>query len=429
MNAEVAEKRQNRGGFSSTPAELRALAGLLALSLAFMQPPVSLLGFAAVPTDFIFLALIAALLWALARRRVRLVWDESYWWIGLYLAAMVASALAAGAPIWSVKKLVTQLYLLSIPIVIVHSVRSAGDLRLIVKWWLAGTFLVILAGVGSLIAFLFDPGHVILDYTRFHFGTLPPGNYPRLRLTFLNANMACNYLTVSLVLLLMSRRLGWVGAGPFVLLLLGVSLCAALTISPGLGGIGVAVSIWMWLSLRERRPTAARLFLVGSVLIGLLFLAAMAVTPIRHSTAPFSFTLLGVELFPAGRLMIWLDAVRNFLADPLFGRGIGAESVHVPYESPSGQRQTLTDAHNSFLNIAVQCGVIGLGTIVALVAHVWRRWLPLRFGSSADVSRGGLGLAFLVGFVYEGLGGSFEDARHLWVVFGLLVASRRFAPA
>jgi len=38
-------------------------------------------------------------------------------------------------------------------------------------------------------------------------------------------------------------------------------------------------------------------------------------------------------------------------------------------------------------------------------------------------------LAFLVAFAYEGLGGSFEDARHLWVLFGLFLASGRLAEA
>jgi hypothetical protein len=36
-----------------------------------------------------------------------------------------------------------------------------------------------------------------------------------------------------------------------------------------------------------------------------------------------------------------------------------------------------------------------------------------------------LGLAFLVAFAYEGLGGAFEDARHLWVLFGLFLAAKR----
>jgi O-antigen ligase len=177
--------------------------------------------------------------------------------------------------------------------------------------------------------------------------------------------------------------------------------------------------------MRKRNTAAGSLFFAAAVLVALLFVAAMAVTPIAHATAPFSMNILGVELFPAGRLMIWIDAVRNFVADPFLGRGIGAESVHVPYQSPSGG-QTLTDAHNTFLNIAVQCGIVGLTALLAILGYAWKRSAPFRLlADTARTARTGLGLAFLVAFAYEGLGGSFEDARHLWVLFGLFVASVR----
>jgi O-antigen ligase len=207
------------------------------------------------------------------------------------------------------------------------------------------------------------------------------------------------------------------------LLLAGIALAAAFTLSPGLGGIGLAASLWMW--MRARGSASASLFLAAGLVLALLFLAAMAVTPIGHSTAPFTIQLLGMELYPAGRLMIWMDAVRNFIADPLLGRGIGAEAVRVAFESPSGA-QTLTDAHNTFLNIAVQCGIVGLGALLAILGYVWTRSAPFRLSSiDMTTARTGLGLAFLVAFAYEGLGGSFEDARHLWVLFGLFVASVR----
>jgi hypothetical protein len=37
----------------------------------------------------------------------------------------------------------------------------------------------------------------------------------------------------------------------------------------------------------------------------------------------------------------------------------------------------------------------------------------------------GLGLIFLNIFAYQGLTGSFEDARHVWVVLGLLMAASK----
>ena len=169
------------------------------------------------------------------------------------------------------------------------------------------------------------------------------------------------------------------------------------------------------------------LALYGGGLVALLFVATMAVTPIIHPTAPFLIYLpFGVELAPAGRLMIWIDAVRNFLAEPLFGRGLGMDAVEVHYQNPSGELQTLTDAHNMFLSVAVQCGIFGLAALAALLVFVFRASRPFRLlPGNRNVAIVGLGVAFLVAFAYEGLGGAFEDARHLWVLLGLLLTAIR----
>lgn len=413
---------------TQVPATLVILLAALILSLAFMQPAIQMLGYAAVPTDFLFLTLILAWLWALLTSRMTFIWDEAYWWLGLYFAAALASAVASDFPARSAPAILKQLYLLSLPVVVVNLVRTSADFRTAIRWWLAGTTIVALAGFASLVAFLLDPNNLLLDYTRFHFGTLPPGPYPRLRLTFLNANMACNYLTVSLMLLLVARRLGWVGIRLCCWLLGGVLLSAVSTISPGLGGFVLAIGTWVWILKHERRPIMAKAFLTGGLLVALLFILAMAVTPIPHSTAPFPINVppIGVELAPAGRLIIWIDAVRNFLADPLLGRGIGADAVAVRYQSPSGYLQTLTDAHNIFLNVAVQTGLVGLAALTAIVVFVWRHSFSVRLLHEEQTTAVvGLGIAFLIAFAYEGLGGSFEDARHLWVLFGLFLAAKR----
>lgn len=400
----------------------------LIFSLAFMQPAVQLLGYAAVPTDFLFIATMLPWLWALGTGRTAFEWDGAYWWLAVYLAVALASAFAAEAPMRSIPALLKQLYLLSLPVLLVNLVRTREDFRTAIRWWLAGSAVVALVGVASLVVFLADPNSRLLDVTRFHFGSLPPGDYPRLRLTFLNANMACNYLTVSLMLLLVARRLTWVGRAQFHWLFVGIGLGSALTVSPGLGGILLAIAIWVWLLERDRKPFVAKLVLSGGLLIALLFVAAMAVTPIIHPTAPFLIRvpLIGVELAPAGRLLTWIDAARNFLADPLLGRGFGTDAVDVRYQSPSGELQTLTDAHNIFLNVGVQSGVVGLAALIAILVFVVRESLPLRLvPGDRNVATLGLGAAFLIAFAYEGLGGSFEDARHLWVLFGLFLVAKR----
>jgi O-antigen ligase len=244
----------------------------------------------------------------------------------------------------------------------------------------------------------------------------------------MNPNQACNYLTVSLMLLLAAWRANWVDVRAFAWLLAGILLASATTISPGLGGIVLGLGLWGWLLFRN--AITRRLSLLAGVAGACLFIVAMAVTPILHPTAPYLIhvPVANATLAPSGRLMIWTDGVRNFMAHPLTGRGIGIDPVMVKYLDPSGLLETSTDAHNAFLSIAVQCGTIGLLALVLLVWHMASRTFPLRIdGDGPSVIRVGVGLGLLIGLVYEGLGGSFEDARHLWVAFGLLLASDRLS--
>ncbi|MFL6769644.1 MAG: O-antigen ligase family protein, partial [Sphingomicrobium sp.] len=123
---------------------------------------------------------------------------------------------------------------------------------------------------------------------------------------------------------------------------------------------------------------------------------------------------------PSGRFLTWSAALAEFVAHPILGHGLGVDAVDVRYADPSGNLQQLTDAHNMILGIAAQAGVIGLIGLSALIVAAIR----LTSGGS-DGLRLGLGLTFLNAFVYQGLSGSFEDTRHLWVLFGLLAAAAR----
>ncbi|MDP8993847.1 MAG: O-antigen ligase family protein [Pseudomonadota bacterium] len=423
MSAATPGEEARQGAIVRAP---QLLLGLFALSLPLANPSVPLLGYRVIAADFLFVALAAAWAATLAAGRTRFIWDRSYLLIAAYFAAVAASAVASEAPRTSAAKMLTQLYLVALPVLAINLVRDTAGLKALLRWWLAGTAIVALVAAASLLLFLAAPESPLLAYSRFHLGTLPPGDYPRLRMTFANANMACNYLSVSLAMLLAARRLGWLGRSSFLWLVAGVLLAAAFTISPGLGGIALVIGLWLWLTLRQR--ALARLALAAGAGAALLFLLAAAVTPYLHPTAPFLIELPLVEatIAPSGRLMLWIDAVRAFAADPLLGRGIGVYPVLVQYLSPSGHLQTLADAHNSFLNIAAQAGIVGLAALLALTVHVMRRAGPLRLApDGANALRLALGLGFLSAFVYQGLTGSFEDARHLWLLVGLIAAADR----
>ena len=421
-------------GAAGRPATRAAglLLGFCLLGLALMQPPLPLLGFSAVPGDLLFAALFLFAAALVLRGRLPLVVDRAYGFIGAYFVAMLASAWVSPTPAHAAAKLATQAYLLALPLLLCSLVADERRLRAALRWWLAGTALVAASALASLALFFAAPDHPLLDLTLYRFGTLPPGDYPRLRLTFLNANLACNYLTVSIALAFAARRNGWLGRTPFALLLGGILLAAALTISPGLAGIAVLLGTWWWLAVHGRHPGPARLVLGVTILAALAGLAALALTPIVHSTAPFlvRVPLLDLTLAPSGRLMTWSDALANFLDRPWLGRGIGSDAAAVAFRDPSGGLQQLTDAHNMFLNIAAQCGLVGLAALAALLWHVAVRTLPLRLpDTAAGTVRLAAGLGLLNGLVYQGLGGSFEDSRHLWALLGLLLAADRIERA
>ena len=399
---------------------------LLIFSLPFMKHGILVGGLQVIPSDLIFAVAAAALAGAIATGEAKLRWNPFYGVLAVYFAAMLVSALASADPSHSALKLASQVYLLSLPILVCTLIDSRDDLRFALSSWLAGTAIV--AALGTLAVLLFGLGveGPLVDYALHPFGTLPPGDYPRLEATFAFPAMLCNYLTVSLMIVLVARRLGWLRTAPYYLLLAGIGVTALFTLTPGLGGFLLVIALWIYLVLRDRSRILANTALVAGGTAAVLFVLVAMVTPIIHPTAPFLIHVPGIEqdVAPAVRMMTWMDAWRNFVGHPLIGTGIGSDAVTVRYVDPSGFLHVLTDAHNVFLNFAVQCGLVGVTAMILLIVRVARITGPLALGG-ANAVRLGLGLAWLSAFAYEGMTGSYEDARHLWVLLGLLLASAR----
>jgi len=327
--------------------------------------------------------------------------------------SLAPSLLATTDAAQSAFKLSTNVYLVGLAATTVVVICSEEGLRRATLVWLAVSGVIAALAIASLAAFVRDPGGPLYQYSQFGFGTLPPGHYPRLALTFFNANMACNYLTVSAGLVFLARDKQWLPDRWAWLLLAGIIIAGLSTISPGLGGIALVLGTGLWVTRRSR------IALAGAIAVAIAVTIALAVTPIVHPTAPFLIHVPGTHwvLAPSGRFLVWSAALREFLAHPLLGHGIGIEPVDVRYMDPSGNLQELTDAHNVILSIAAQAGLIGLAGLTILMTYACRLVVA---GKTATRI---LGFTFLNAFLYQGLGGSFEDARHLWVLLGLVVAA------
>lgn len=405
---------------------------LMIALLPWMKHGLIVRGLPVFPADFLFV--LTAALWgaALASGQVRLRLHPAFVLLAFYFVAMALSLAVSNDVRASAFKLLTQVYLLVLPVLVFNLVTDAAAARRVLLCWVASATAVGVYGAATLLLFPFFGYHSFLAEPLHHFGTLPPGPYPRIELTFEYPAMLANYLGVSLMILLVAGKLGWVGsiavrAGAVLML---VSALFALT--PGFAGLVAMLCLWIAYRQKSDRPKVAALAVAAAAGSTILELLVSAVTPIVHPTAPFLIHISGFAepWAPGVRLMVWIDAAHNFLASPVLGHGIGVDPVHVLYQAPEDASPGfVTDAHNVFLSVGVQCGIVGL---LALAAIIWLVIREARSASSAGRQNAllmGLAIAWLGSFVIQGLVGAFEDARHLWILFGLILAASGSAMA
>jgi putative inorganic carbon (hco3(-)) transporter len=401
---------------------------VLIFSLGFAQPEILVRGLPSLTlTEFAFCATAAIFLAALVMRRVEMRFDAIYILFAIYALGLLLSAVLSDNPRLSLVKLAGEVYLLALAVLTINVVRTDAMLKKVVLVWIAASCCVALVGVLTVACFYLGVSNLITEIGLHHYGSLPPGNYPRLQSTFLRPAMLCNYMTVSLLMLLAARREGWIGRALFVAIAAAFSVTILFTVTPGIGGVLLGLALWFGLVLKENgRATASKLVIASGALAAAAFLVVSAFTVFAAPASPFTFSIGGVRIDATQRLLTWYGAVQTFLEHPIFGKGLGLAVAEVFYIPPSGQQQLLVDAHNALLNVAGQAGLFGAIPLVLICIAVVRRTLPFRLapGNSLHIA---LGIAFISAFIIQGLVGSFENARHLWVLIGLIIASSHIA--
>jgi len=166
---------------------------------------------------------------------------------------------------------------------------------------------------------------------------------------------------------------GAIGAG--ICLVAGIaaaSKLAALLLAAGLLGVGLS-------SVRSRRAraTVALVALVLGVLSGLVMVA----TPLGERVQSFVEGANLVELPLEGRLVVWSAGSRMLADFPLTGVGFGAFREVFPRYTPAGSRARWAQAHNDYLEVVLDGGLVAglllLWLIVGFGRRVWRG-LPSR---------------------------------------------------
>ena len=395
----------------------------LTFSLPFMKPSVGLVLSAITPTDVLFPIVFAACIAAVAVGAIRFTWTFEYWAFLFYFCALFLSAIFSTNVQTSFLKLAAPVYLILLAVTTASIVTTAERMRYLILAWLIGSAVTIAAGFLAIGLFYFAPHTWVTESLTSHSGAVPVGYLPRVASTFITPSMFCNFLTVTVVIALAAKGIGWIGRVPALILIAALTICAVFTFSIALGGFFLAIGIWLWFERPEEILTG-RAVLIAGVLIAL---ASLAVAPFALPADLWSSTDIFsvVSSTESSRYIVWRESLQTFLSHPFTGTGIGTAAANVVFRNYDGSVSLLTDAHNTFLSVAAQAGVIGLISILVLCISVSKSALSQRTRSKTGILRLAFAIAFLTAFVFEGLTGSFEDARHLWVLIGLIIAARR----
>lgn len=194
---------------------------------------------------------------------------------------------------------------------------------------------------------------------------------------------------------------------------------AAVVVSHSRGGfIGLLVGLGIWVALQRRRGRGVALAFVLAV--GLVALAPRTFWARNETVAAFR-----EDASAMGRVHAWEVTAKINGDFPLFGVGAGAFRYAWPLYAPPEARRAYV-AHNVFLDVLGELGLLGFGLFTAVVA------LALRGARRASQDRklGGLAgaiLAATVGYLFSAMFSGYLLSSHLFVLLGLAQASSRLA--
>lgn len=393
---------------------------LVVFSLPFVNfPNLRNFGYSIQTTDILFLLTGLVWLFYLVLRKNKLKFSWFYLPLTLYFVSICLSTYFSENQRTSLIKLLGNILLLGLSVLAFNLVDDKKKFRQIGMAWLSATFLVCFVSLASLILFYFQRDNPILLETLSHYGSLPTGNYPRIQSTFFNPNMMCNYLNISVAFLLLAYKFKWLTRNVLLIYSILFAITTFFTVSPGIGGIILVIGIWFWLDLKLIKPLyikilslklVSKLFLLGGISGAIFFFLTTLPSPTNFPS----------KIEPSPRVLTWASALATLQKYPIVGRGVGLDAGFVFYDSPNG-KQFLGDAHQLWLNVAAQQGLVGLAVILFLTIWFLRRSLPLDLENNPIKTA--LGLVFIGTFCFQGLIGSYEDARHIWILLGLLASA------
>ena len=405
---------------------IRSVFLILIFSLSVGTPLIYALNQRFALSDFIFPFVSILFLSAIVTGVVKFRWHKFYWLLLFYFAAMLFSAAFSVDRKHSFIKLAGETYLIGLAVLTFNLVRTEQHFRQSILVWLSGTLLTVLVGIFTILLFYIERDSSILSYFTSIYGAVPVGNYPRLTSTFISASMFCNYLNVSLVLVFAAEKLEFIKKKTALIFAVLILICALFTISSGIGGIVLTMGFWFWAQFNDSSKLFAKFSLIGAVSFAILFFGVNFAALQKYPNAPFFIKIpfSNIELLPSPRFLVWSGSFQTFLDNFWNGRGLGEDVCSVLFQNTDGNLSNLSDAHNVFLSVAAQNGIFGLIAVSLIIFCIARKFSLKTFEfEHSKLLKNYLVLAFICAFFYQGLTGSFEDARHLWVLIGLILSA------
>ena len=251
-----------------------------------------------------------------------------------------------------------------------------------------------------------------------------PGNYPRIEGFFLYPAMLSNFLGISWIFLLVLGTAGWVRNSRSAIIAVGMLIVNAFTLTPGLGGIFITSGFWIRHRLVQRGKRGVGTAVLGvGILVAALFLFVAAFTFMAYGPAGARLPILSGELTPSHRAIAWRTAFATFASHPILGYGVGMPVASVEFIDPSGDRQYLTDAHNTYLSVLGETGIFGFAAFFGMISFVVVGLIRSLSDGLNGMLRLGMLLAICDALLYQGITGSYEDSRHVWVLLGIAAAA------
>lgn len=171
-------------------------------------------------------------------------------------------------------------------------------------------------------------------------------------------------------------------------------------------GVGAAFYIFRYLPASKVTliPDAKSLVGVGFLGLGFLYTNPFVVERILQV---FSH---GVSIGP--RIHLWRKAAEAFLANPVLGIGFRQFATYSPL---------LPDVHNTYLQIAAETGIIGLGLFLLVLIVIVRDSSRLKRYEGVDSK---YLVLFVIVVLAQGVFINIENFRSFWLCIGMLAAIR-----